>query len=142
MPHEYGLTAAMQNKIAAKRDPEFEKAALKWIYGYLGEPVPEEPLEVALHDGQALLKFMKKVKPDLVSGPIHSGKIDAQLRENIGTFIQACTKLGVRGTDIFQTNDLWDKKDIPQVCVTLSALGTELQRNHPEVPAFGPPPKH
>lgn len=83
---------------------------------------------------------MKKIRPDLIK-TIHSGKVEAQLRENIGTFVDACTKIGVRGTDIFQTNDLFDKKDIPQVTLTLSALGTELQKSHPDVPAFGPPPR-
>lgn len=110
-----------------------------WIYGYLGEAVPDQPIEQALHDGQVLLRFIKKIQPDLVKNI--GTKNEAQLRENIGTFVAALTKLGVRGTDIFQTNDLFDGKNIPAVMVSLSALGTELQKSHPEVPAFGPPPK-
>ncbi|GAU96068.1 hypothetical protein RvY_07563-1 [Ramazzottius varieornatus] len=142
MPHEYGLTDQMNKRIAAKRDASTEQAALRWIFGILGESLPQDqPFENVLHDGTVLARFMKKIRPDLLPQKINTNNIEASQRENIGNFIQAASKLGLRSYEIFQTNDLYDKKDIPQVTVCLNALGTKLQETNPDLPAFGPPPK-
>lgn len=37
---------------------------------------------------------------------------------------------GVADIDVFQTVDLWEKKDIAQVVSTLFALGREVRTNH------------
>jgi len=142
MPHEYGIKGQMQNLIASKRDEGFEKAALRWVYGVLGEPVPDVPIEVALKDGQVLYRFLQKVRPDLLKGKASSAEQPAKQRENVGHFIEAITKLGLRQSDLFQTEDLYEHKNIPQVMIALQALGTVLQTSNPDVPAFGPPPKH
>lgn len=38
-------------------------------------------------------------------------------------FQEACIKYGVNEVDVFQTVDLWEKKDISQVTTTIFALG-------------------
>lgn len=43
--------------------------------------------------------------------------------ENINNFQKAIKEYGVPDQDVFQTVDLWEKKDISQVTNTLFALG-------------------
>jgi len=128
--------------IAAKRDPGFEAAALRWIFGVLGEAVPEQPIEQVLKNGQVLFRFFQKIRPDLITGKVNLGEQAAVQRTNVGAVIEAITKLGLRQSDLFQTEDLFEGKNIPQVMVALQAVGTALQKSNPEVPAFGPAPKH
>ncbi|OQV18199.1 hypothetical protein BV898_07788 [Hypsibius exemplaris] len=142
MPIEYGIKGQMVNLIAAKRDPGFEAAALRWIFGVLGEPVPDQPIEQVLKNGQVLFRFLQKIRPDLVKGNVYSGELAAKQRENVGSFIDGITKLGLRQSDLFQTEDLYEGKNIPQVLIALQAVGTHLQTSNPDVPAFGPAPKH
>nr|CAI5860841.1 unnamed protein product [Callosobruchus analis] len=47
------------------------------------------------------------------------------------SFLAAIKAYGVPDLDLFQTVDLWEKKDIAQVTNTLFALGRETYR-HPE----------
>lgn len=46
--------------------------------------------------------------------------------ENINLFQKALKEYGVADIDVFQTADLWEKKDIFQVTTTLFALGREV----------------
>lgn len=46
-----------------------------------------------------------------------------KIMENISAFLEAIQKFGVPHTDLFQTVDLFEKKDIAQVCRTIFALG-------------------
>lgn len=57
------------------------------------------------------------------------------------SFLSAISKYGVADVDLFQTVDLWEKKDIAQITNTLFALGRETYR-HPEWngPYLGPKP--
>lgn len=41
-------------------------------------------------------------------------------------FQAACKAYGVSDLDVFQTVDLWEKKDIAMVTTTLFALGREV----------------
>lgn len=44
--------------------------------------------------------------------------------ENIAAFQNACKALGVRESDVFQTVDLWERRNLNQVTNCLSALGS------------------
>lgn len=48
------------------------------------------------------------------------------MMENINNFQQAIKAYGVADLDVFQTVDLWEKKDIAQVTNTLFALGRQV----------------
>ncbi|KAK6645402.1 hypothetical protein RUM43_001679 [Polyplax serrata] len=56
-------------------------------------------------------------------------------------FQKACIKYGVPDVDLFQTVDLWDKKNIAQVTMTIFAIGRTAYK-HPEWrgPYLGPRP--
>ena len=47
--------------------------------------------------------------------------------ENIGNFLDACSQYGVAKNDTFQTVDLYEGKNIPQVMAGLEALGRKAK---------------
>jgi len=47
--------------------------------------------------------------------------------ENIGNFLDACEKFGCNKQDIFQTVDLYEAQNIPQVINGIHALGRKAQ---------------
>ncbi|XP_055352084.1 myophilin-like [Paramacrobiotus metropolitanus] len=133
----YGMSAAVARKLQGKRDTDQEAAALQWIYAILGERPPNTPYEDLLRDGQVLCRFANKIQPGVVPR-INSGPGQFKLMENIAAFQQACKALGVRESDVFQTVDLWERRNLSQVTNCLSALGSVLQKTHPHLPMFGP----
>lgn len=48
--------------------------------------------------------------------------------ENIGIYLTACQKLGVRGQDVFENNDLFEAKRMEQVIINLYALSGATQK--------------
>lgn len=51
---------------------------------------------------------------------------DFQLRENVAIFLKAAGDYGVANNESFQTVDLFEKKNIAQVTITIHALGREV----------------
>ncbi|KAG8265602.1 Muscle-specific protein 20 [Homalodisca vitripennis] len=127
--------------LAGKRDPEQEKEALEWIEAVLGKKFPAgEEYEDILRDGQVLCEVMNKLLPGSIK-KINTSGGDFKLMENINNFQKAMKDYGVPDLDVFQTVDLYNKKDIAQVTTTLFALGRTTY-NHPEWPGpwLGPRP--
>ena len=89
----------------------------------MDEPFPEGKLyEDVLKDGVLLCKLMNVLSPGAIS-KIATGGTNFKLMENVTRFQTALVKYGVDKVDIFQTNDLSEKKDIANVTNTLYALG-------------------
>lgn len=63
------------------------------------------------------------------------------LQNHFSRFQKACTKYGVPDVDLFQTVDLFDRKNIAQVTMTIFAIGRTAHK-HPEWrgPVLGPKP--
>ncbi|XP_041354451.1 myophilin-like [Gigantopelta aegis] len=110
-----------------KRDPELETQALDWIEAILGEPIDRKrPYEDVLKDGIILCNLMNKLTPGCIK------KIDKKgggfaLMQNIERFSEAARKFGVPTSECFQTVDLWERKNIPQVTLCIHALGRVCQ---------------
>lgn len=99
----------------------------KWIEAVLNEPFPPAlPYEDALKDGVILCKLMNTLSPGSIDKILTSGP-NFKLMENITKFHRALAKYGVDKVDIFQTNDLSEKKDIANVTNTLFALGRAVR---------------
>ena len=135
------LERQVRAKLAGKRSPEMEKEAQEWIEAILGKKFPPNELfEDVLKDGQVLCELMNKISPGSVS-KINSSGGQFKMMENINIFQKALKDYGVDDVDVFQTVDLWEKKDIAQVVTTLFALGRTTYK-HPEWkgPYLGPKP--
>uniref|UniRef100_A0A2I9LP82 Muscle-specific protein 20 n=1 Tax=Centruroides hentzi TaxID=88313 RepID=A0A2I9LP82_9SCOR len=136
----YGLSAQVANKIAGKRDPELEAEVLEWISTILGEKLPKGSYEEILRDGTVLCRLMNKLMPGCIPKYNTSGG-QFKMMENINKFQEMAKKYGVAEIDVFQTVDLWERRNIPQVTQCLLALGRTCYL-HPEFqgPCLGPRP--
>ncbi|KAG8232621.1 hypothetical protein J437_LFUL012977 [Ladona fulva] len=139
--HIMSLERAVRAKLAGKRDPEQEKQAQSWMEEILGEKFPKGvAYEDHIRDGQVLCRLMNKISPGSVA-KINTSGGQFKMMENINLFQQAIKNYGVADVDVFQTVDLWEKKDIAQVTTTLFSLGRATYK-HPEWsgPYLGPKP--
>ncbi|KAJ2950150.1 hypothetical protein O0L34_g11502 [Tuta absoluta] len=115
--------------------------AQQWIEAVIGERFPQGmPYEHALRDGIILCKLMNRLQPGIIQKVNVSGG-DYKFMDNISQFQKACIKYGVPDTDLFQTTDLWDQKNIALVTQTIFAVGRTAYK-HPEWrgPCLGPRP--
>ncbi|XP_011499491.1 PREDICTED: muscle-specific protein 20 [Ceratosolen solmsi marchali] len=135
------LERQVRAKIVAKRDPEQEREAQEWIETIIGKKFPKNAVfDDVLKDGTILCELMNKIKPGSIP-KINTSGGEFKMMENINKFQKALKDYGVQDVDVFQTVDLWEKKDLARVIMTLFALGRETYR-HPEFkgPNLGPKP--
>lgn len=103
------------------RNKEQEAEVLNWIYEVLGEKVPSGQYEDVLKDGIVLCKLINKIAPGSVK-KIQERGTNFQLMENVQRFQAAIKKYGVPEEEIFQTADLFERRNIPQVTLCLYCL--------------------
>lgn len=111
----------------AKRDPEMEEQALEWIEAITGEKL-DRSMEYPdmIKDGITLCNLMNKLIPGCIK------KIDKKgggfaLMQNIERFNKAALQYGVPVREVFQTVDLWERKNVPAVTLCIHALGRAAQ---------------
>lgn len=104
------------------RNKEQEAEVLNWIFEVLGEKVPSGQYEDILKDGIVLCKLINKIAPGSVK-KIQERGTNFQLMENVQRFQAAIKKYGVPEEEIFQTADLFERRNIPQVTLCLYCLG-------------------
>uniref|UniRef100_A0A6B2E5L3 Putative calponin/transgelin n=1 Tax=Phlebotomus kandelakii TaxID=1109342 RepID=A0A6B2E5L3_9DIPT len=121
----------------APRNKEQEAEVLNWIGEVLGEKLSGD-YENVLRDGVVLCKLINKIVPGSVK-KIQERGTNFQLMENIQRFQAAIKKYGVPEEEIFQTADLFERRNVPQVTLCLYSLG-RITQLHPEYngPALGP----
>ncbi|PAA46392.1 hypothetical protein BOX15_Mlig015977g3, partial [Macrostomum lignano] len=111
-----------------KRNPAQESQVLDWIEAVLKQPLDRtKPYEDLLWDGILLCKLMNTIRPGSVKRIHENTKMPFKLMENIDSFLKGMTAFGVPSSDLFQTIDLFEKKDICQVTQSLFALGRTCQ---------------
>lgn len=124
-----------------KRDPVKDAEAQAWVEAILGAKFPAGvAYEDVLKDGTVLCRLMNVLVPGAISKINETGG-QFKLMENINNFQKALKDYGVNDIDVFQTVDLYEKKNISQVTDTLFALGRQMYK-HPEFkgPFLGPKP--
>ncbi|TRY74026.1 hypothetical protein TCAL_06699 [Tigriopus californicus] len=122
----------MPRPVLCKRDAGQEQEIQLWIEAILGEKFPPNmPFEDVLKDGVVLCRVMNKLAPGSVAKINETGP-SFKMMENVNKFQDALVKYGVDKKDIFQTNDLSEKKDISNVANTMFALGRAIVHKHPE----------
>lgn len=96
---------------------------LDWIERVIGEKIPrDQPFEKVLKDGVILCKLANKYMPGSVKR-INAKGSNFQLMENHAAFQKFMKKFGVPDDEIFQTVDLFEARNVKQVCLSLSAMG-------------------
>ncbi|XP_059812769.1 transgelin-like [Hypanus sabinus] len=127
----YGFSKHVQNKIEKKYEPELEERLVEWIIAQCGQGVgrPESGrlgFQSWLKDGTVLSQLINSLYAD-DKKPIKkiqtTDKAFKQM-EQVSEFLKAAERYGVNKTDIFQTVDLWESKDLAAVQRTLMALGS------------------
>ncbi|KAJ1116784.1 hypothetical protein NDU88_004990 [Pleurodeles waltl] len=127
----YGLSREVQQKIDEKYKLELEAILVDWIIAQSndtkGPPKPgKDNFQEWLQDGTLLCKVINSLYPK-GSEPIQNvteSKMPFKQMELISQFLRAAEAYGVRTTDIFQTVDLWEGKEMAAVQRTLMALGS------------------
>jgi hypothetical protein len=131
------LARQVNAKIDSKRDKACDAEAQEWMEAILGEKFPAgKSYEDALKDGILLCKLMNKLQPGIIPKITTKGG-DFALRENSGCFNTAAGKYGVPVTELFQTVDLFEKKNIAQVTMTIHAVGRQAQKKGFAGPTLG-----
>jgi len=122
----------------APRNPEQEKEIADWIGNVLGESLPGEDLAEVLKNGVILCKLINKIKPGSVKKIKEKGPAFL-LMENVQSFLAGVKAYGVPDEEVFQTPDLFEGRNFPQVILCLYSLGRTTQK-HPEYsgPQIGP----
>ncbi|XP_021572521.1 transgelin-3 isoform X1 [Carlito syrichta] len=127
----YGLSREVQEKIEQKYDADLENKLVDWIILQCAEDIEHPPpgrahFQKWLMDGTVLCKLINSLYPPGQEPipKISESKMAFKQMEQISQFLKAAEIYGVRTTDIFQTVDLWEGKDMAAVQRTLMALGS------------------
>jgi len=136
--HFYKRLANFAANKMAPRNAEQEKEILEWICAVLDQPLPEEDYADYLKNGVVLCKLMNKIAPNSIPKFKEKGPAFL-LMENIQAFVGAAKKYGVPDEEIFQTPDLFEARNIPQVTLCLFSLGRTTQKHSDYTgPKIGP----
>jgi len=148
-PKGFGLTAELQRKKEAKFDAELSAEVFEWMHAVFEdandqtgmESLPrqiEQQADVhkALKNGVLLCKLVNIIQPGSVK-KINTASGVFKEMENINQFLKACETLGCKKLDLFQTVDLHEQGNIPQVINGIIALGRKAQNVY-SGPALGP----
>jgi len=124
----YGFTAEVAGKIAGKYNVDQEREAVAWIKSLVPDSgldkteYGSEGLSDKLKDGVTLCKLANALKAGSVR-KINESKMAFKQMENINNFLEFCYSIGVSKTDLFQTVDLYEGTNMPQVINGLTAVG-------------------
>lgn len=150
-PKGFGMTAELANKKAAKFDPELASEAMEWIsqvlqtgsseaqelVSQLGPVSTTTDFQTPLKNGVILCHLINIIKPGSVE-KINTSAIDFKQMENIGNFLAGCENIGIPKVDLFQTVDLYEASNIPQVVNGIFAFGRKAQKIGYKGPRLGP----
>ncbi|CAH8486675.1 unnamed protein product [Schistosoma intercalatum] len=152
---DMGMDVQINRRLNSKYDAESEAEAISWLNQLTNENVPfgRENVAAALKNGQILIKLINVVFDGTASLPSAAAKMKRPFKantmtapfkqmENIQTFLNAAVAYGVPRASLFQTVDLYELRNMPQVLNTLLQLGTECQRNNFNGPVCGPKPTY
>ncbi|KAG4304119.1 hypothetical protein PORY_002483 [Pneumocystis oryctolagi] len=136
MSLDRSLKKKMEDK--ARSNPTFEQEARDWIEQVIGEKLDQSKnLIDNLHDGTVLCKVANAIGPHQVRYKVSD--MPFVKMENIAAFLSFVQKLGVPNYDLFQTIDLYERKNPYQVIQCIHSLSRYAVQNvNFHVPALGP----
>ncbi|KAI9503339.1 calponin homology domain-containing protein, partial [Coemansia spiralis] len=95
--------------------------ATKFIEAVLGLQLEAAALKDSLRDGVVLCRLINTLRPGAIKR-INTKTLPFTQMENISNFLTAAQKLGLDSTDLFQTVDLYEGKNMPRVVMTLLTI--------------------
>ena len=120
--YTYGLDHDIQQRLLAKLDPHKAQLCLDWLSALTKTPLPSD-LHAALKSGVTLCQAFNVLFPTTPITRINSGSMPFVQRENLVAYLTACKGVGVRETDCFMSDDLFEAKNLVAVIDNLCALG-------------------
>ncbi|XP_040281887.1 transgelin [Bufo bufo] len=129
----YGMSRDVQSRIEKKYDDELEPRLIQWIKLQGGAEVGEPPepgrygFQQWLKNGVVLSKLINSLYPkgsQPVKIPDPPPSMVFKQMEQVAQFLNASEAYGVVKTDMFQTVDLYEGKDLAAVQRTIVALGS------------------
>lgn len=149
-PKGFGMTAELARKREAKFDSDVASEAFAWMHDVLqqghapdnitslvaNDVSSEKDVSNALKNGILLCHLINCLKSGSVK-KINENNMAFKQMENIGNFLTACESVGCKKADLFQTVDLYESNNIPQVINGIFALGRKAQ-NFYDGPRLGP----
>ncbi|NWH55633.1 CNN1 protein, partial [Fregata magnificens] len=112
-------------QLAQKYDPQRERELRAWIEGTTGRRIGDSFMD-GLKDGVILCELINKLQPGSVQ-KVNEPVQNWHKLENIGNFLRAITRYGVKPHDIFEANDLFENTNHTQVQSTLIALASQAK---------------
>lgn len=131
------MTAELKEKQESKYDPEVEAQARSWLEQVVQTPFPSGSFHEALCDGEYLCRAINVLQPGSVK-KINQSQMAFKKMENVGNFLEAAGRYGLPKSDSFQTVDLYEGANIPQVINAIHALGRVSRKNGFRGPTLGP----
>uniref|UniRef100_M4BX42 Calponin-homology (CH) domain-containing protein n=1 Tax=Hyaloperonospora arabidopsidis (strain Emoy2) TaxID=559515 RepID=M4BX42_HYAAE len=134
----FGLDAELARKAAERYDYDMENESRAWLEA-ISEMQIGDDFGEGLRDGVLLCTVANRIHPGVVKRMETKSKMPFKLMENVSSFIKACRVMGVSEFDLFETVDLFERKDLGNVVRCIFALGRAVQRNYPkfEGPTLG-----
>lgn len=154
-PKGYGMSAELAKKKEAKFDSGLTTEAVQWVSDVLEHCGDSKASEVKdklkqdnafgksgdvvnlFKDGQILCHLINAIQADCVK-KVNTNNMAFKQMENIGNFLKGCEKIGMKKDDLFQTSDLYEGNNIPQVITTIMAVGRKAQSLNYDGPTLGP----
>lgn len=126
-----------------RSEPEFKE----WLFKVLS--VSQDEISEYKQHNQDLIEILKSGlllcqlgnKLSIPNNPctkVKNSRMPFVQMENISFFLRACEMIGVPHDEIFQTVDLFDRKDPYQIIVTLISFSRLANRNNSSIPIIGP----
>jgi len=121
-----GLKGAVEAKQFLKYNKDEGQALLKWIKDTTGENIDTtgnpDNFHSLLKDGTLLCKFANALEPNAIK-KVQKPNSNFNCIENINLFTEFAKTQGVIKEELFQSVDLFEKRDLFSVCVCLISLG-------------------
>jgi hypothetical protein len=136
----YGLDKTLSEKRQLKLTQQNENSVRAWFDEVLQreQVIPrEDSLQHALKDGVILCELMNRIVSGICK-PNKKSSMPFHHMENITQFLKACVELGCKETDLFQTVELYENRDMVQVINSLYAVARHARARGLQVPPLGP----
>ncbi|RUP47098.1 hypothetical protein BC936DRAFT_146134 [Jimgerdemannia flammicorona] len=116
------MTILNDSSLRQQHQADTQRAAREWIESVLRMRLPSEDLHVALMDGVVLCRVINVLRPGMIQ-IIGTKDLPFVKMENISNFLLAAHELGLPNSELFQTVDLHEGKNMTAVAHTILALG-------------------